>query len=50
VLRGREARERDVLAAAARVLRDPFAAAPTRKQLASHLESLATAKEERLRS
>ena len=50
VLRGREARERDVLAAAARVLRNPLAAAPTRRQLASHLESLATAKEERLRS
>jgi HAMP domain-containing protein len=48
-LRGREARERDVLSAAARVLRDPFAAAPTRQELASQLESLAVAKEQRLR-
>jgi hypothetical protein len=49
VLRGREVRERDVLAAAARVLRDPFAAAPMRQELASQLESLATVKEQRLR-
>ena len=49
VLRGRESRERDVLAAAARVLRDPFAAAPMRQELASQLESLATTKEQRLR-
>lgn len=48
VLRGRELRDRDVLASAARVLRDPFAAAQTRQELAKDLEGLAAEKERRL--
>jgi len=47
-LREREARERDQVAAAARVLLDPFAAAPTRQELARQLEQLAADKERRL--
>lgn len=47
-LRGREARERDVLASAARVLRDPFAPAQIRQELAQALEKLVSDKERRL--
>jgi signal transduction histidine kinase len=47
-LRAREARERDLLAAAAEVLRDPFSPAQTRQELARQLESLASDKERRL--
>jgi HAMP domain-containing protein len=47
-LRDREARERGLIAAAARVLLDPFAAAQTRQELARQLELLAADKERRL--
>lgn len=47
-LRAREARERDVLAAAAGVLRDPFSPAPTRQELGRQLEALASEKDRRL--
>ncbi len=47
-LRAREARERDVLAAAAGALRDPFSPAPTRQELARQIEALASEKERRL--
>jgi HAMP domain-containing protein len=47
-LRARETRERDLLAAAVGVLRDPFSPAPTRQELARQLEALASEKERRL--
>lgn len=47
-LRGRERRERDVVLSAAKVLRDPFAAASTRQELARDLEALAAEKDRRL--
>jgi hypothetical protein len=47
-LRGREGRERDVMSSAAKVLRDPFASAQTRQELARELEILAAEKERRL--
>ncbi len=47
-LRGREGRERDLLASAARVLRDPFAPAQIRQELALELEKMAAEKERRL--
>src|SRR5512147_1500094 len=47
-LRGRETRERDVLGSAARVLRDPFAPAQIRQELAEALEKLAAEKQGRL--
>lgn len=49
-LRGREAQERDLLASAARVLRDPFAPAQIRQELAQSLEKLAADKDRRLGS
>ncbi len=49
-LRGREAHERDVLASAARVLRDPFSPAQVRQELAQALEKLASDKDRRLGS
>jgi HAMP domain-containing protein len=49
-LRGREAQERDLLASAARVLRDPFAPAQIRQELAQSLEKLAADKGRRLGS
>jgi methyl-accepting chemotaxis protein len=47
-LRGREAKERDLVTTAARVLRDPFAPAQFRQELAQELEKLAAEKERRL--
>jgi len=49
-LRGREAQERDLLGSAARVLRDPFAPAQVRQELAQALEKLASDKDRRLGS
>lgn len=48
-LRAREGRERDVLASAAKVLREPFAAAPARAELAHELDALAAEKDRRLK-
>ncbi|HYD41186.1 MAG TPA: hypothetical protein VEB43_10190 [Anaeromyxobacter sp.] len=48
-LRAREARERDLAASAAQVLRDPLAAASTRQELARELEALAVEKDRRLK-
>jgi len=47
-LRAREGRERDLLALAVGVLRDPFSAAPTRQELARQLEALASEKGRRI--
>jgi hypothetical protein len=47
-MREREARERGLVAAAAQVLLDPFAAAQKRQELARQLEQLAADKERRL--
>lgn len=47
-LRGREARERDLLAAAAAVLRDPLSRPEARQELGRQLASLASDKERRL--
>lgn len=49
-LRAREARERELLAAAAAVLRDPLSPAPARQEQARQLEALASEKERRLGS
>jgi hypothetical protein len=48
-LRVREGRERETIAAAARILRDPLAAAPARQEAARELEALAADKERRLK-
>lgn len=48
-LRGREARERDALLAAAEILRDPAASPPQRAGAADTLERLAAGKDARLR-
>ncbi|HET6440130.1 MAG TPA: hypothetical protein VFG59_18855 [Anaeromyxobacter sp.] len=47
-LRGRETRQRDLIAAAAAALRDPLAPAQARQEMARHLESLASEMERRL--
>lgn len=47
-LRSREGQERDLLAAAIGVLRDPFSSAQARQELARQLEALASEKERRL--
>ncbi len=47
-LRVREGRERETIAAAARILRDSLATAPARQQAAGELEALAADKEHRL--
>jgi methyl-accepting chemotaxis protein len=49
-LRGREARDRDAMSAAAKLLRDPAAAAEPRREAAQALEALAGEKERRLLS
>lgn len=48
-LRVREGRERDVIASAAGLLRDPLAPAQTRQEVARELEALAAEKDRRLK-